>query len=98
MSALVLKKGREKSLRRRHPWIYSGAVERVAGKPAPGETLEVKSAPGAVLAQAAWSPTSQIRARVWSFDPGEAIDAAFFRRRVRAAVALRAGLAAAKHT
>jgi 23S rRNA (cytosine1962-C5)-methyltransferase len=97
MSALVLKKGREKSLRRRHPWIYSGAVERVAGKPAPGETVEVKSAAGGALARAAWSPQSQIRARVWSFDPDEAIDADFFRRRVRAAVSLRAGLAAAKH-
>jgi 23S rRNA (cytosine1962-C5)-methyltransferase len=98
MSALVLKQGREKSLKRRHPWIFSGAVERVAGKPAPGETVEVRSAAGAVLAQAAWSPSSQIRARVWSFAPGEAIDAGFFRRRVRAAVAMRAGLAAAKHT
>ena len=98
MSALILKKGREKSLLRRHPWIFSGAVERVSGKPAPGETVEVRSAAGAVLAQAAWSPESQIRARVWSFAPGEAIDAAFLRRRVRAALALRAALAAAKHT
>jgi len=98
MSALVLKKGREKSLQRRHPWIYSGAVERVAGKPAAGETVEVKSAAGAVLAQAAWSPKSQIRARAWSFEPGEAIDAEFFRRRVRAAAAMRTGLAAARHS
>jgi 23S rRNA (cytosine1962-C5)-methyltransferase len=97
MSALVLKKGRERSLQRRHPWIFSGAVERATGKPEAGETLAVKSAAGAVLAQAAWSPKSQIRARVWSFDAHEAIDAAFFRRRVRAALALRAGLAAAKH-
>jgi len=97
MSALVLKKGRERSLQRRHPWIFSGAVERATGKPEPGETLAVKSAAGAVLAQAAWSPKSQIRARVWSFEANEAIDAAFFRRRVRAALALRAGLAAAKH-
>jgi 23S rRNA (cytosine1962-C5)-methyltransferase len=92
MNALVLKQGREKSLKRRHPWIFSGAVERVAGKPAPGETVEVRSAAGAVLAQAAWSPSSQIRARVWSFAPGEAIDAGFFRRRVRAAVAMRGQL------
>jgi 23S rRNA (cytosine1962-C5)-methyltransferase len=98
VSALILKKGREKSLLRRHPWIFSGAVERVAGKPAPGETVEVRSASGALLARAAWSPKSQIRARVWSFTPQEAIDAAFFRRRVRAAVAMRAALAAAKHS
>jgi 23S rRNA (cytosine1962-C5)-methyltransferase len=98
MSALVLKQGREKSLRRHHPWIFSGAVERVTGKPAPGETLEVKSAAGATLAQAAWSPQSQIRARVWSFAPREVIDAEFFRRRVRAAAAMRGALGAAKHT
>jgi 23S rRNA (cytosine1962-C5)-methyltransferase len=97
MSALVLKKGREKSLLRHHPWIFSGAVERVTGKPAPGETLEVRSARGAVLAQAAWSPKSQIRARVWSFAPQEPIDGEFFRRRVRVALALRAALPAAKH-
>lgn len=98
MSALVLKKGRERSLKRRHPWIFSGAVERVVGKPGAGDTVEVKSAEGALLALAAWSPASQIRARVWSFEPGAAIDAAFFRARVARAVALRAALPAAKHT
>ena len=98
MSALVLKKGRERSLARHHPWIFSGAVERVTGRPAAGETLEVRSAAGAVLAQAAWSPASQIRARVWSFAPGETIDADFFRRRVRAAIAMRASLPAARHS
>ena len=50
MSALVLKKGREKSLARRHPWVFSGAIERVTGKPAAGETVDVRSAAGAVLA------------------------------------------------
>ena len=98
MNGLVLKKGREKSLARHHPWIFSGAVERVAGKPAAGETVEVRSAAGAVLARAAWSPKSQIRARVWSFALGEAIDADFFRRRVHAAAQMRAALPAARHT
>jgi 23S rRNA (cytosine1962-C5)-methyltransferase len=96
--ALVLKKGREKSLKRRHPWIFSGAVARVIGQPAPGDTVEVRSAEGAVLAVAAWSPASQIRARVWSFESGEGVDAAFFRARVARAVGLRAALPAAKHT
>ena len=96
--ALVLKKGREKSLKRRHPWIFSGAVAHVVGKPAPGDTVEVRSAEGAVLAAAAWSPASQIRARVWSFEPGATIDAAFLRARVARAVALRAALPAARHT
>jgi 23S rRNA (cytosine1962-C5)-methyltransferase len=92
-----LKPGREKSLRRRHPWIFSGAIERVSGKPAPGDTVEVKSSSGKPLARAAYSPKSQIRARVWSFDPAEEVDAAFFRRRVMRAAALREALPAARH-
>jgi len=93
-----LKKGREKSLRRRHPWIFSGAVEKVVGKSGPGDTVEVVDASGKPLALAAWSPKSQIRARVWSFDPSGAVDAAFFRTRIEAALAMREALPAAKHT
>ena len=53
MSTLVLKPEREKSLRRRHPWIFSGAVARTTGEPASGDTVEVKTAAGAAVAQAA---------------------------------------------
>ena len=95
---IVLRKGREKSLKRRHPWIFSGAVEKVGGAPAAGDTVEVKDAQGALLARAAYSPASQIRARAWTFDAKEEIDAAFFRLRLMRALALRAGLPAAKHT
>ena len=98
MNALILKKGREKSLKRRHPWVFSGAIERVSGKPAPGETVEVLDAAKKPLALAAFSPKSQIRARVWSFDAAEAIDAGFFRKRLQASLRLRAQLPAAKHT
>ena len=62
-----LKPGREKSLRRRHPWVFSGAVARVEDEPASGATVDVVSEGGEFLARAAWSPSSQIRARVWSF-------------------------------
>ena len=96
MNPLILKKGRERSLKRRHPWIFSGAVEKAGGTP--GETLEVRDSSGKVLAHAAYSPKSQIRARVWTFDPGEAIDAGFFRNRIEKALALRDALPAAKHT
>jgi 23S rRNA (cytosine1962-C5)-methyltransferase len=97
-AVLLLKAGREKSVLRRHPWIYSGAVERLVGKPASGATVEVRSAKGEALAQAAFSPHSQIRARVWSFDPAAAIDGAFFRARLREAAALRAIFPASRHT
>jgi 23S rRNA (cytosine1962-C5)-methyltransferase len=96
MNSLVLKKGREKSLRRRHPWIFSGAVEKGGGKP--GETVDVLDAGKNRLARAAYSPKSQIRARVWTFDHREEIDAGFFRSRLQKALALREALPAARHT
>jgi 23S rRNA (cytosine1962-C5)-methyltransferase len=89
MHSLILKPGKEKSLLRRHPWIFSGAVERVKGDPAPGDTVRVVSADGAFLAQAAFSPQSRIRARVWTWSERETVDEAFFRRRLQAAVAER---------
>ncbi|HSU63943.1 MAG TPA: class I SAM-dependent rRNA methyltransferase [Burkholderiales bacterium] len=95
---IQLKKGREKSLRRRHPWIFSGAIERVTGKPGAGDSVEVRDASGKPLAQAAFSPKSQIRARVWSFDANESIGADFFRDRLARALAMREGLPAARHT
>ena len=95
---IQLKKGREKSLRRRHPWIFSGAIERVTGKPGAGDSVEVRDASGKPLAQAAFSPKSQIRARVWSFDANESIGADFFRSRLARALAMREGLPAARHT
>lgn len=83
---LRLKAGREKSLLRRHPWVFSGAVERLVGEPGSGDTVDVLDAGGGFLARAAWSPGSQIRARVWSFERSDVVDAAFLRRRIEAAV------------
>jgi len=93
---IVLKKGREKSLRRRHPWIFSGAIEKASGKS--GDTLEVRDSAGKALAIAAYSPKSQIRARVWTFDSGQDVDAGFFRTRIQKALALREALPAVKHS
>ena len=98
MNALLLKKGREKSLKRRHPWIFSGAIERVVGKPESGDTVQVRAAEGAVLAMAAYSPASQIRARVWSFDAQATTNAEWFKARVRRAIALREALPAVRHS
>jgi 23S rRNA (cytosine1962-C5)-methyltransferase len=88
---LILKPGREKALKRRHPWIFSGAVARVEGQPAMGETIEVRSSGGELLAVAAYSPHSQIRARAWAWNDTE-IDASFFIRRVEDAAAARTAL------
>ena len=88
LPAVRLKAGRDKSLRLRHPWIFSGAIATVEGDPSAGATVEVRSDDGRPLALAAWSPQSQIRARVWSFDP-VTIDAGFFDQRIARAIALR---------
>jgi 23S rRNA (cytosine1962-C5)-methyltransferase len=91
MHKLILKPGREKSLKRRHPWVFSGAVAKVEGDPQPGDTIEVRSADGEMLALAAYSPHSQIRARVWSFSEGD-VDASFFTKRIEDAAIARAAL------
>jgi len=92
MATLTLHPGKEKSVRRRHPWLFSGAVAELDGRARPGDTVDVVSSDGRPLARAAWSPASQIRARIWSFDIDESIDHAFFKRRVAAAVARRSAL------
>lgn len=94
MLTITLKPGKEKSLLRRHPWIFSTAVDRIEGKPEekakPGTTALVQSAAGQFLARAAWSPASQIRARVWTFNQNEPVDHALIKRRIKKAVAYRA--------
>lgn len=89
MAQLILKAGRERSLQRRHPWIFEGAVARLSGRAHSGDTVEVVDATGRLLGRAAWSPESRIRARMWSFNPAETIDDAFIKRRVAAAVTRR---------
>ena len=88
-NALILKPGKEKSLLRRHPWVFSGAIAKVQGEPESGETVRVVGADGQFLGQAAFSPQSQIRGRIWTWQADEAVDATFFRRRIAAALAYR---------
>ncbi|OEF09632.1 class I SAM-dependent methyltransferase [Vibrio genomosp. F10] len=86
--AIYLVKGRDKSLRRKHPWVFSRGIHRVEGEPQSGETVNVYANNGQWLAKAAYSPTSQIRARVWSFEKRD-IDKAFFVEKIRQAQLLR---------
>ncbi|HET9914993.1 MAG TPA: class I SAM-dependent methyltransferase [Anaerolineales bacterium] len=88
MSAILLRPGREKSLLRRHPWIFSGAIQRVEDEPVSGGTVDLLSSDRQFLARAAYSPTSQIRARVWTFED-EPVDKEFFRKRIRSAIRAR---------
>lgn len=89
MEKLTLKKGREKAILRRHPWIFSGAVKDISGDPAPGETVAVKDSNDHFLAWGAYSPQSQIRARIWSWDENQSIDRAFFQNKINHAIKLR---------
>jgi 23S rRNA (cytosine1962-C5)-methyltransferase len=90
MKAIRLRDGKERSLLRRHPWVFEGSI--ASGKADSGETVRVESHAGEFLAWGAYSPSSMIRVRAWSFDESERIDAAFFERRIAQALALRARL------
>jgi 23S rRNA (cytosine1962-C5)-methyltransferase len=84
-ATLRVKPGREKSLLRRHPWIFSGAVQDMEDEPVSGGTVDLLSSNRQFLARASYSPNSQIRARVWTFDD-EPVDKEFFRRMLRSAI------------
>jgi 23S rRNA (cytosine1962-C5)-methyltransferase len=93
MKSIRLSPSKERSLQRRHPWVFEGSIAK--GKADPGETVRVEAADGRFLAWGAYSPHSSIRVRAWSFDEAERIDEVFMQRRVARAVALRARLAVA---
>jgi 23S rRNA (cytosine1962-C5)-methyltransferase len=84
--------GKDKPVRQRHPWIFSGAIERVDGQPAPGDLVDVADARGEWLARGYYNPQSQIVVRLLTWERGEAPDAAFWQRRLAAAAAARADL------
>jgi 23S rRNA (cytosine1962-C5)-methyltransferase len=92
MAELILKPGKERSSMRRHPWIFEGSVAHLKGRARAGDTVDVFADDGRPLGRAAFSPHSQIRARLWTFDAEEIVDHAFFKRRVAAAVAAREAL------
>ena len=85
---ITLNPNREKSLLRRHPWIFASAIKQVDDEPASGATVDLLSSEGHFLARASYSPISQIRARVWTFID-EPVDIEFFRKKIRTALALR---------
>ena len=86
---LILKEGREKSLLRRHPWVFSGAVAEINGEPVKGADVVIGDSKHHFLALASLSPESRLTARVWTFQEDEAVDQAFFDRRFQKAFKLR---------
>lgn len=90
--AVYLKPQRDKSVRRRHPWIFSGAIGSGGEGVEPGASVRVLSHAGEFLAWASWSPQSQIRLRIWSFDEAQSIDSALIERRLEQAIGARRAL------
>ncbi len=93
MKTVQVRDGKERSLQRRHPWVFEGSVAK--GKADSGETVRIVGADGGFLAWGAFSPQSSIRVRAWSFIEAQRIDAAFFAERIALAVALRSRLGVA---
>jgi 23S rRNA (cytosine1962-C5)-methyltransferase len=90
MKTIRLREGKERSLLKKHPWVFAGSVDKGGGDS--GETVRVEAHDGRFLAWGAYSGRSQIRVRAWSFDAAEVIDKAFFARRIERSIALRARL------
>jgi 23S rRNA (cytosine1962-C5)-methyltransferase len=90
--AIHLKGGKERSVQRRHPWIYAGAIGRVDGAPGNGALVAVRAANGEFLAWAAYSPQSTIRARCWSYVESEQVNEAWLAAKVAGALAHRENL------
>src|SRR5688572_9427385 len=88
-ATVILQPGREKSLVRKHPWVFTSAIKNHTGKLHSGDTVDVQSAAGAWLGRGAWSPDSSIRVRIWTFEENEVIDNAFFLRRIESATRAR---------
>jgi 23S rRNA (cytosine1962-C5)-methyltransferase len=86
MNSIILKPGREKSILRHHPWIFSGAIAKIEGNPEPGETVSVLQVDKTFIARAAFSPKSSISARIWSWDPEEVIDSQFINNKMLIAI------------
>jgi 23S rRNA (cytosine1962-C5)-methyltransferase len=86
---IILKAGREKSLLRRHPWVFSGAIARIEGSATAGDTVRIVSQDGRFLGVAAWNPTANISARVWDWNENTSIDASFFLYRLERAIRMR---------
>ena len=87
MKIIKLKSGKEKSLLRRHPWVFDGAIAKGGGDP--GETVRVESEQGQFLAWGAVSPSSKIRVRVWSFDEKQRVDGSFIRALIATSISAR---------
>jgi len=87
--AVVIREERQKAVLRRHPWVFSGAIRTVSGDPADGDLVVVRGERGEFLARGYWNSQSAICVRLLSWDEDQPIDEAFWRERLRRAIAAR---------
>jgi len=88
-----LKKGREKPVNNRHPWVFSGAISDIInGEPQPGDLVDILRVDGKWLAKAYYNPHSQIRARIISWDSDKQVDQDFWRQKLDIALSFRESL------
>ena len=89
MPSVILRKSADKFIKRKHPWIFSGAIEKVEGNPVNGKTVQIFTSDKKLMGLGGFSPSSQIRVRVWSFNPEEKIDVDFIIKKIDQAKSLR---------
>jgi 23S rRNA (cytosine1962-C5)-methyltransferase len=94
MTDVILKKGKEKAVLHRHPWVFSGAVERVKGKPQNGDIVRLLDAKGAFMAYGFYNDQSRVALRLLEWDEAVEVNEAWFREKVAVAVASRSSLLA----
>ncbi len=95
---VILKKGREKSVKNRHPWLFSGAIKRLEGNPVDGDVVDVWNERARFVARGIYNSKSQIRVRLLTWNPNDPIDDAFWQRRISRAIAGRHHLKQAQGT
>lgn len=89
MLSAIIKNDSARTLRYKHPWLFSGAIRKLEGSPESGETLEVRSEDGDILGYGSYSPKSKIAIRMWSFSQKEKLDEELIRKRITDAVSCR---------
>ena len=95
---VTLHKGRERSIIKRHPWIFSSAIASVHGNPQSGDTVEILTQDGQWVARGAYSPQSKIRIRIWTYSERIEVGEEFFQNRLERAIGKRSNLLEAEDT
>ena len=89
MHSIYLRKGKEKAVRQLHPWIFSGAIEKITGKPDNGDLVRVLDSKGDFLAAGFYNAQSRVAVRVLAWDAEQVIDETWWRSRIQQAVSAR---------